>query len=53
MDQISPGLAEAVRASTTHLAEQLDEELERRARDAMEEPQLPGARPDGPAVSSR
>jgi hypothetical protein len=53
MEQMLPGLAEAVRASTTHLAEQLDQELERRARDGIEEPPLPRARPDGPAVASR
>jgi Protein of unknown function (DUF2652)/Polyketide cyclase / dehydrase and lipid transport len=50
MEQMGPGLVEAVRASTTHLAEQLDEELERREQDATEEPALPRARPDGPVA---
>ena len=57
MEQMLPRIAEAVRTSTTHLTELLDEELERRGRDTMEEPSLPRARPDGPAgpgrVSSR
>ena len=57
MEQIVPSIAEAVRTSTTHLIELLDEELERRGRDAIEEPPLPRPRPDGPAgpgrVSSR
>jgi hypothetical protein len=48
-----PWIAEAVRTSTTHLTELLDEELERRERDAIEEPPLPRPRPDGPAFSSR
>jgi hypothetical protein len=42
-----------VRTSTTHLTELLDEELERRGRDAIKEPPLPRPRPDGPAFSSR
>jgi hypothetical protein len=46
-----------VRTSTTYLTEQLDEELERRGQDTIDEPPLPRARPDGPAgpgrVSSR
>ena len=46
MEQIVPSIAE-VRASTTHLTELLDEELERRGRDAIEEPPLPRPRPDG------
>jgi Protein of unknown function (DUF2652)/Polyketide cyclase / dehydrase and lipid transport len=50
MDQFGPGLAEAVRTSTIHLAEQLDEELERRGRDNVKEPPLPRARPDGPVA---
>jgi hypothetical protein len=57
MEQIVPSIAEAVRTSTTHLTELLDEELERPARNAIEEPPLPRARPDGPVgpgrVSSR
>jgi Protein of unknown function (DUF2652)/Polyketide cyclase / dehydrase and lipid transport len=48
MEQFGPGMAEEVRTSTIHLAEQLDEELERRGRDTIEEPPLPRARPDGP-----
>ena len=53
MEQMLPWIAEAVRTSTTHLTELLDEELERRARDAIEEPPLPRARPDGPAGPGR
>jgi hypothetical protein len=57
MEQMLPRIAEAVRMSTIHLTELLDEELERRGRDTIEEPSLPRARPDGPAgpgrVSSR
>jgi hypothetical protein len=53
MEQMLPWIAEAVRTSTTHLTELLDEEFERRGRDAIEEPPLPRPRPDGPAVSSR
>jgi hypothetical protein len=53
MEQMVPWIAEAVRTSTTHLTEQLDEELERRGRDAIEEPPLPRARPDGPVGSGR
>jgi hypothetical protein len=53
MEQVLPSIAEAVRTSTIHLTELLDEELERRGRDGVEEPPLPRARPDGPAVSSR
>ena len=52
MEQMLPWIAEAVRTSTTHLTELLDEELERRGRDAIEEPRLPQPRPDGPAASS-
>jgi Polyketide cyclase / dehydrase and lipid transport len=53
MEQMLSSIAEDLRTSTTHLTELLDKELERRARDAIEEPPLPRARPDGPAVSSR
>jgi len=53
MEQMLPWIAEAVRTSTTHLTELLDEELERRGREAIEEPPLPRPRPDGPAFSSR
>ena len=53
MEQMLPSIAEAVRTSTAHLPERLDQELERRSRDAIEEPPLPRRRPDGPAVSSR
>jgi hypothetical protein len=53
MEQMMSGMAEALRTSTTHLTERLDQELERRAQDAIEEPPLPRPRPDGPAVSSR
>ena len=53
MEQMLPWIAEAVRTSTTHLTELLDHEVERRGRDAIEEPPLPRPRPDGPAVSSR
>jgi hypothetical protein len=59
MEQMASWMEEALRTSTTHLTEQLDEELERRGRDATDEPTLPRARPDvdGPAglgrVSSR
>ena len=53
MEQIVPSIAEAVRTSTTHLIELLDEELERRGRDAIEEPPLPRPRPDGPAEPGR
>jgi hypothetical protein len=42
MEQIVPSIAEAGRTSTTHPTEQLDEELERRARDAIEEPRCHG-----------
>jgi Polyketide cyclase / dehydrase and lipid transport len=50
MDQMASWLEEAVRTSTTRLTEQLDEELERRGRDATQEPALPRARPDGPVA---
>ncbi len=48
MEQIASWMEEALRTSTIRLTEQLDEELERRDRDAIEEPALPRARPDGP-----
>jgi hypothetical protein len=48
MEQLTPVIHEALRTSTTRLNEQLDEELERRRRDATEEPALPRVRPDGP-----
>jgi hypothetical protein len=51
MEQFGPGMAEAVRTSTAYLAEQLDEELARREQDAIEEPALPRARPDGPVAT--
>jgi Polyketide cyclase / dehydrase and lipid transport len=50
MDQLASWMEEAVRTSTIRLAEQLDEELERRGPDATEEPALPRARPDGPVA---
>ncbi|MGH3338070.1 MAG: DUF2652 domain-containing protein, partial [Propionibacteriaceae bacterium] len=53
MEQMLPWIAEAVRTSTSHLTELLDEELERRGRDATEEPPLPRPRPNGPAGSGR
>ena len=49
MDQIASSMEEAL----IRLIEQLDEELERRGRDATEEPALPRARPDGPIRISR
>lgn len=48
MEQMASWLEDAMRTSATHLTEQLDEELERRGRDATEEPALPRAQPDGP-----
>ena len=48
MKQMASWLEEAVRTSTARLTEQLDKELERRGREATEEPALPRARPDGP-----
>jgi hypothetical protein len=48
MEELTTWLDNAVRTSTTRLAEQLDEELERRRSQATEEPDLPRARPDGP-----
>jgi uncharacterized protein YndB with AHSA1/START domain len=48
MEQMAPWLQGALRASTTQLTEQLGEELERRRRDATQEPALPQAQPDGP-----
>jgi hypothetical protein len=48
MEHLTPLIDEALRKSTTLLTEQLDEELERRRRDATEEPALPRVRPDGP-----
>jgi hypothetical protein len=53
MEQMMSGMAEALQTSTTHLTELLDEELERRGRDAIDEPPLPRPRPEGPAVSAR
>jgi hypothetical protein len=50
MEQIASWMEEAVRTGTTRLTEQLDAELERRGRDAAEEPALPRARPDGPVA---
>ena len=46
MDQIASSMEETL----IRLIEQLDEELERRGRDATEEPALPRARPDGPVA---
>jgi hypothetical protein len=43
-------MEEALLTSTIRLTEQLDEELARRDRDAIEEPALPRARPDGPVA---
>jgi hypothetical protein len=48
MEQMASWLEDAMRTSATRLIEQLDEELERRGRDATEEPGLPRAQPDGP-----
>ncbi len=48
MEQVASWMVEAMRASTTVLTEQLEQELARRAGDATEEPVLPRARPDGP-----
>ena len=48
MTQMTPWIRDVMLKSTALLAEQLDEELERRGRDATEEPALPRARPDGP-----
>lgn len=48
MDQMTPWVRDVMRKSTALLSDQLDEELERRARDATEEPSLPAPRPDGP-----
>jgi hypothetical protein len=50
MEQMASWLEEAVRTTTIRLTEQLDEEVERRVRDATEEPALPRARPDGPVA---
>jgi hypothetical protein len=50
MEQFGPGMVEAVRTSTVHLAQQLDEELAARGREVIEEPALPRARPDGPVA---
>jgi Protein of unknown function (DUF2652)/Polyketide cyclase / dehydrase and lipid transport len=47
MEQLTSWIDEALRTSTTLLTEHLDEELERRRRDATEEPALPRARADG------
>ena len=41
MEQIASWMEEALRASATVLTKQLDQELERRGRDATEEPALP------------
>ena len=48
MEQMASRLEESLQASATQLTEQLGEELERRGRDATEEPALPQAQPDGP-----
>ena len=48
MEQLVPWIDEGMRASTTLLTEQLDEDLERRRRDVTNEPALPRVRPDGP-----
>ncbi len=53
MEQIASWMEEALRTSTIRLTEQLDEELARRDRDAIEEPALPRARPDGPVADLR
>ena len=47
VEQMAPFLDEVMRTSAARLAEQLDEELERRDRDAPEEPDLPRPRPKG------
>jgi hypothetical protein len=47
MEQMSAWLDDAMRTSTTRLAEQLDKEVARRGNDT-EEPELPQVRPDGP-----
>jgi Protein of unknown function (DUF2652)/Polyketide cyclase / dehydrase and lipid transport len=46
MEQIASSMEQAL----IRLIEQLNEELERRGRDATEEPALPRARPDGPVA---
>ena len=46
MEQIASSMGEAL----IRLIEQLGEELERRGRDATQEPALPRARPDGPVA---
>jgi hypothetical protein len=46
--QMASWLEDAMRTSAARLTEQLDEELERRGRDATQEPGLPGTQPDGP-----
>jgi Protein of unknown function (DUF2652)/Polyketide cyclase / dehydrase and lipid transport len=48
MEQMASWMEQALRTSATRLTEQLAEELERRRRDATDEPALPRARPDGP-----
>lgn len=48
MEELADWLDDAMRSSTTRLAELLDEELDRRRSDVTEEPELPQARPDGP-----
>jgi hypothetical protein len=48
MEQLSAWLDDVMRTSTARLAQQLEEELERRRSEATDEPELPRARPDGP-----
>jgi uncharacterized protein YndB with AHSA1/START domain len=48
MEQMASWLEGALQTSATHLTEQLAEELERRGRDATEEPAPPRAQKDGP-----
>src|SRR5262249_57109926 len=45
MEQMAPWLEDAMRTSATRLTEQLDEELERRGRDATDQPAPPRTQP--------
>ena len=49
MERMASWMEEALRQRNGP-DQQLDQELERRGRDATEEPALPGARPDGPVA---
>ena len=50
MEQLTSWIDEALRTSTILLTRHLDEELERRRREAIEEPALPRTRADGPVT---